>query len=101
MDLDPAIPLHRHSTDEGMTDASARKTATDIPAVSVVVPVRNEADNVAPLAEEIYQQRAFERLPLLADALEEASCDDNGLLAHFRGAGLHVRGCWALDAILT
>ena len=36
-----------------MTDASARETATDAPAVSVVVPVRNEADNVAPLAEEI------------------------------------------------
>jgi dolichol-phosphate mannosyltransferase len=41
------------ATDEGMTDASALDIATDPPAVSVVVPVRNEADNVAPLAEEI------------------------------------------------
>ena len=37
----------------GMSDASARKTATDAPAVSVVVPVRNEADNVGPLVDEI------------------------------------------------
>src|SRR5262245_20789285 len=36
-----------------MSDASARKTATDAPAVSVVVPVRNEADNVGPLVDEI------------------------------------------------
>src|SRR5262245_18913900 len=46
-------PCQFIGTDEGMTNASARETATDAPAVSVVVPVRNEADNVAPLAEEI------------------------------------------------
>ena len=36
----------------------------------------------------------------LADLLEEASCGDAGLLAHFRQPGAHVRGCWVLDAIL-
>jgi hypothetical protein len=54
---------------------------------------------VAPLAQEIYQQRAFERLPNLADALEEAGCDDADILAHLRGPGQHARGCWALDAV--
>jgi hypothetical protein len=40
-------------------------------------------------------------LAILADALEiEAGCADAGLLAHLRGAGPHVRGCFALDAIL-
>jgi hypothetical protein len=41
-----------------------------------------------------------ERLALLADALEEAGCDNPGVLGHLRGGGTHVRGCWAVDAIL-
>jgi hypothetical protein len=40
------------------------------------------------------------RLAVLADALEDAGCDDADLLAHLRGPGPHVRGCWALDLIL-
>jgi hypothetical protein len=52
------------------------------------------------LAESIYTDRAFDRLPILADALEDAGCDAAELLAHFRGPELHVRGCWALDLVL-
>src|SRR5262249_1841596 len=37
------------------------------------------------------------RLLILADALEEAGCDNEEILAHLRGRGPHVRGCWALD----
>jgi hypothetical protein len=40
------------------------------------------------------------RLAVLADALDEASCTDPEVLAHFRSPGPHVRGCFALDAIL-
>jgi hypothetical protein len=40
------------------------------------------------------------RLVALADALEEAGCADGGLLAHLRGPGPHVRGCWSLDPLL-
>jgi hypothetical protein len=43
----------------------------------------------------------FSTLPILADALEEAGCDDSNLLAHLRGRGPHARGCWALEAILA
>jgi len=39
-------------------------------------------------------------LPILADALEEAGCDDVDVLAHLRGPGPHARGCWALDLVL-
>jgi hypothetical protein len=39
-------------------------------------------------------------LAVLSDALEDAGCDDAGLLGHLRGAGPHVRGCWALDLVL-
>ncbi len=52
------------------------------------------------LAEGIYAERAFDRLPILADALEDAGCDAAELLAHLRGDGPHVRGCWALDLVL-
>jgi hypothetical protein len=53
------------------------------------------------LAQAAYDQRAFERLPVLADALEEAGCTDPDLLGHCRRpATEHVRGCWALDFLL-
>jgi hypothetical protein len=52
------------------------------------------------LAEGIYADRAFDRLPILADALEEAGCTDAEVLAHCRGPGPHVRGCWVVDLIL-
>ncbi|HJT77523.1 MAG TPA: hypothetical protein VJ739_10020, partial [Gemmataceae bacterium] len=52
------------------------------------------------LARAVYDERAFDRLPLLADALERAGCTDTAVLAHARGAGEHARGCWLLDALL-
>jgi hypothetical protein len=55
---------------------------------------------VVALAEEIYEQRAFERTRELADALEANGCEDDELLGHLRSQGPHVRGCAALDAVL-
>ena len=52
------------------------------------------------LADGIDADRAWERLPVLADALEEAGCDHPGLLGHLRGPGPHARGCWAVDLVL-
>jgi hypothetical protein len=52
------------------------------------------------LAETIYEERAFDRLPILADAIEDAGCNQPALLDHLRQGGKHVRGCWALDLIL-
>jgi len=55
---------------------------------------------VVALAEAIYADRAFDRLPILADALEEAGCTSGELLNHCRQPGEHVRGCWAVDLLL-
>jgi hypothetical protein len=55
---------------------------------------------VVSLTQTIYDQRAFDRLPILADALEEAGCDDADLLFHCRSEGPHVRGCWVVDLVL-
>ena len=55
---------------------------------------------VVSLAEGVYADRAFDRLPVLADALEDAGCDKAEILAHCRGGGPHVRGCWVVDLVL-
>lgn len=82
------------------------------------------------LARSIYDRRAWEELGVLADALEEAGCDDAEILRHLRGygpcpcryggrcavshcdfgpesdhgwrklRGPHVRGCWVTDLLL-
>jgi hypothetical protein len=62
--------------------------------------VRWHDDCVGHIARGIYQEQAFDRLPILADALLDAGCDDDRLLAHCREPAGHVRGCWALDLLL-
>jgi hypothetical protein len=56
--------------------------------------------NVIRLAHAIYDDRDFDGLPILSDALEEAGCQDSDLLGHCRGPGPHVRGCWVIDLLL-
>lgn len=53
------------------------------------------------LAREMYDAREFDRMPILADAIEEAGCDAVDLLAHCRDPQqVHVRGCWVVDLVL-
>jgi hypothetical protein len=52
------------------------------------------------LAADAYAAGRFDTLPVLADAMEDAGCDNAELLAHLRGPGPHARGCWALDVVL-
>jgi hypothetical protein len=56
---------------------------------------------VVALAGAVYRERAFDQLPILADALTDAGCDDEVILAHLRGRGLHTRGCWVVDRLLN
>jgi hypothetical protein len=55
---------------------------------------------VSRIAQTIYHDRAFDLLPILADALEEAGCGEAEILNHCRYPGCHVRGCWVLDLVL-
>jgi hypothetical protein len=57
-------------------------------------------EDVVGVARGIYEDRAFDRLPLLADALMDAGCDCDNILIHCRSEGPHVRGCWVLDVVL-
>jgi hypothetical protein len=58
------------------------------------------ATKVVSLAQTIYDDRAFDRMPILGDAIEETGCDNTDILDHCRSQAEHVRGCWALDALL-
>jgi hypothetical protein len=59
---------------------------------------RTEA--VVALAEGIEAEHHYDRMPILADALEEAGCDLPALLDHCRRCDAHHRGCWAMRAVL-
>jgi hypothetical protein len=55
---------------------------------------------VLALSQGIYDEKAFDRMPILADALQDAGCDNEQVLGHCRGPGPHVRGCFVMDACL-
>lgn len=52
------------------------------------------------LAQQMYDSRDFSPVPILADALQDAGCDNADILNHCRGPGSHVRGCWVVDLVL-
>jgi hypothetical protein len=57
--------------------------------------------NALALAQQMYDSRDFSVVPILADALQDAGCDNEDILNHCRDAGAaHVRGCWVVDLVL-
>jgi hypothetical protein len=55
---------------------------------------------VLSLGKGIYEEKAFDRMPILADALQDAGCENENILNHCRYESVHVRGCWLVDLIL-
>jgi hypothetical protein len=69
--------------------------------------LRRDRKRIPKLAQAAYDEREMptgtletDRLAVLADALEDAGCEDTDLLNHLRSPGPHVRGCWVLDLLL-
>jgi hypothetical protein len=60
----------------------------------------SKTPTVMDLVRGIETDRAFDRLPILADALEDAGCDNADILNHCRQPREHVRGCWVVDLVL-
>jgi hypothetical protein len=56
--------------------------------------------DVVTVALQIHNERRFEDLPILADALEEAACTNEDILRHCRTSAAHVRGCWVISGLL-
>jgi hypothetical protein len=57
-------------------------------------------DTAVAVARQMYDSREFGAMPILADALQDAGCEDEQVLTHCREPGPHVRGCWVCDAVL-
>lgn len=89
----------RDSTNESLlfTDIASRYIAP--PPIDPLWLAWNDG-TVRHLAGAIYDDRDWEQMPILADALEDAGCGDERILGHCRGGGPHVRGCWVLDRVL-
>jgi hypothetical protein len=52
------------------------------------------------IANDVYENRRWDLMPVLADALEDSGCSEQGFLDHLRSPATHYRWCWALDLIL-
>jgi hypothetical protein len=83
-----------------MSPKSASPTRQPFVPLSVYIDPRWFTSTVVDLANAIYDERAFDRMPILADALMDAGCDNDEIIAHCWGEGAHVRGCWVVDLIL-
>lgn len=57
-------------------------------------------DTAIALARTMYESRDFSAMPILADALQDAGCDNDDVLSHCRSANPHARGCWVVDEVL-
>lgn len=58
-------------------------------------------DTAVVLARTMYEARDFGAMPILADALQDAECEDDDILGHCRDTHqVHVRGCWCVDLVL-
>jgi len=67
---------------------------------SIVIDPASLTSTATSLARAIYTDRTFDRLPILADALEDSGCTNADILSHCRQPGEHCRGCWVLDLLL-
>src|SRR5581483_8581423 len=93
---------------ENASEADIVRDLIGIPFRRVVLAPFWLTSAVKAMAQGAYDERSLPsgrldnwRLAVVADALDDAGCDDVDLLAHLRSHGAHYRGCWALDVILN
>ncbi len=95
--LDSAFPS---SSEERVARCRLVRDIFGTPFRRVKIPVSWRTMTAVGLAQAIYTNRAFDRMPILADALEDAGCTNVDVLNHCRQSGEHVRGCWVVDLVL-
>jgi hypothetical protein len=100
-------PGHRWHQDYNAAAAEAREAQAHAvrcvlgnPFRPVVFDPSWQTSTAVALARQMYDSRDFSGMPILADALQDAGCEDAAVLAHCRGPGPHVRGCWVVDLVL-
>ena len=93
-------PEHEHCAAEERAVCNLVRCVCGSPFRRAVLDSQWRTFTVVALARGIYEDRAFDRLPILADALQDAGCESEDILNHCRGPGPHVRGCWVVDLVL-
>jgi hypothetical protein len=81
-------------------DADFARDIFGNPFRQVVFDTKWRTEHTVGIAAKMYDEREFAAMPILADALEEAGCDNHDILIHCREPGVHVRGCWVVDLVL-
>jgi hypothetical protein len=78
------------------------REVTDSVSRPVVFAPAWRTDTAIALAQQMYDARDFSAMPILADALQDAGCDNEHILTHCRDTkATHVRGCWVVDLVLS
>ncbi|VTR92144.1 Uncharacterized protein OS=Sorangium cellulosum (strain So ce56) GN=sce5710 PE=4 SV=1 [Gemmata massiliana] len=99
-DLENTDDIQKRFNDEGTRQSELLRDVFGNPFRYTTLDNTWLTSTVLALANGIYNDRAFDRLPILADALMDAGCSDEGILSHCRSEGAHCRGCWVVDLVL-
>jgi hypothetical protein len=97
---DFVIILVEEAKRDGSKDSILLREIFGNPFRPVVVNPSWLTPTVVSLAQAIYEERAFDSMPVLGDALLDAGCDNQDILQHCRQPAEHVRGCWVVDLVL-
>ena len=86
--------------DERQHQAALLREIFGNPFRPILLDSTRKTPTVLQMAQFLYEERRFEDMPVLADALEDAGCTDADILSHCRQPCEHVRGCWVVDLLL-
>jgi hypothetical protein len=93
-------PEHEHCAAEERAVCDLIRCVCGSPFQRAILDPQWRTATVVAMARGIYEDRAFDRLPILADALMDAGCADEAILTHCRSDRPHARGCWVVDLVL-
>jgi len=89
-----------HAGASGREDCALIRDIFEAPFRPVTFSDAWRTDTALVLARQMYDARDFSAMPILADALQDAGCDNDDILNHCRTERVHVRGCWVADHVL-
>jgi hypothetical protein len=95
------LPWRRVFDAERAAQADLLRDIFGNPFNSITFSTEWRTDTAVTLAQQMYESRDFSAMPILADALQDARCDNTDILSHCRDTTqVHVRGCWVVDLVL-
>jgi hypothetical protein len=99
--IDPTKHDHANKWEDCKPQADLVREILGNPYKPVTFEKAWRTDTAIALAQQMYESRDFGAMPILADALQDAGCEDENILSHCRdGNQVHVRGCWVVDLVL-